>query len=102
MVKCRSILMVYLLSILTFGIYYLYWAVQTKEEMNSLGANVPTGWLLIIPIANLYWWYKYCDAFAKFVSKDNNGVMYFIIFIILPIIIPAIVQSGLNEIGCRN
>jgi len=37
MVKCRSILMVYLLSILTFGIYYLYWAVQTKEEMNSLG-----------------------------------------------------------------
>jgi len=102
MVKCRSILMVYLLSILTFGIYYLYWAVQTKEEMNSLGANIPTGWLLIIPIANLYWWYKYCDAFAKFVSKDNNGVMYFIIFIILPIIIPAIVQSGLNEIGCRN
>jgi hypothetical protein len=102
MVKCRSILMVYLLSILTFGIYYLYWAVQTKEEMNSLGANVPTGWLLIIPIANLYWWYKYCDAFAKFVSKDNNGVLYFIIFIILPIIIPAIVQSGLNEIGCRN
>jgi len=102
MVKCRSILMVYLLSILTFGIYYLYWAVQTKEEMNSLGANVPTGWLLIIPIANLYWWYKYCDAFAKFVSKDNNGVLYFIIVIILPIIIPAIVQSGLNEIGCRN
>jgi len=102
MVKCRSILIVYLLSILTFGIYYLYWAVQTKEEMNSLGANIPTGWLLIIPIANLYWWYKYCDAFAKFVSKDNNGVMYFIIFIILPIIIPAIVQSGLNEIGCRN
>jgi len=102
MVKCRSILMVYLLSILTFGIYYLYWAVQTKEEMNSLGANIPTGWLLIIPIANLYWWYKYCDAFAKFVSKDNNGVLYFIIFIILPIIIPAIVQSGLNEIGCRN
>jgi hypothetical protein len=94
--------MVYLLSILTFGIYYLYWAVQTKEEMNSLGANIPTGWLLIIPIANLYWWYKYCDAFAKFVSKDNNGVMYFIIFIFLPIIIPAIVQSGLNEIGCRN
>ena len=102
MVKCRSILMVYLLSILTFGIYYLYWAVQTKEEMNSLGANIPTGWLLIIPIANLYWWYKYCDAFAKFVSKDNNGVLYFIIVIILPIIIPAIVQSGLNEIGCRN
>jgi len=102
MVKCRSILMVYLLSILTFGIYYLYWAVQTKEEMNCLGANIPTGWLLIIPIANLYWWYKYCDAFAKFVSKDNNGVLYFIIFIILPIIIPAIVQSGLNEIGCRN
>jgi len=94
--------MVYLLSILTFGIYYLYWAVQTKEEMNSLGANIPTGWLLIIPIANLYWWYKYCDAFAKFVSKDNNGVLYFIIVIILPIIIPAIVQSGLNEIGCRN
>ena len=59
MVKHRNIFLVYLFSIITFGIYALYWMVSTKNEINSLGAKIPTAWLLIVPIANLYWIYKY-------------------------------------------
>ena len=49
----RSPVAVVILSIVTFGIYALYWIVSTKRELNGLGASIPTSWLLIVPIANL-------------------------------------------------
>jgi hypothetical protein len=102
MVKYRNIFLVYLYSIITFGIYTIYWLVATKEEINSLGGSIPTGWLLIVPIANLYWFYRYCDDFAKYVKKDNNGILYFIVALLAEIILPAIVQSALNQIALKG
>jgi hypothetical protein len=99
MIKRRDILAIYLLAIITFGIYAIYWLVQTKKEMNSLGATIPTAWLLIIPIANLYWMYRYCEAFATYVKKDNNTVLWFILYVLIGIIMPAIVQSELNKLA---
>ncbi len=52
--KNRSPIAVFLLPMFTFGIYGLVWLVKTKNEMNSLGAKIPTAWLLIIPFVNLY------------------------------------------------
>ena len=53
-IKKRNILLVYLFSFITFGIYAIYWLVKTKEEIKGLGAEIPTGWLIILPIGNLY------------------------------------------------
>ena len=99
MIQKRDIVVVYLLSIITFGIYSIYWEVKTKEEINSLGADIPTAWLLIIPIANIYWLYKYAEGFSTKVKKDNNGILWFILFWLSGIIMPAIVQSELNKIA---
>ena len=99
MIQKRDIVVVYLLTFITFGIDGIYWEVKTKEEINSLGGDIPTAWLLIIPIANIYWLYKYADAYSKFVKKDNNGVLWFIVFWLIAIIMPAIVQSDLNKIA---
>jgi hypothetical protein len=52
--KKRSPIAVLFLPIITFGIYVLVWYVKTKDEMNTLGASLPTAWLLIIPLANIY------------------------------------------------
>ena len=98
-VKKRNIVLVYLFLIITFGFYGLYWLVSTKNEMNGLGAKIPTAWLLIIPIANIYWIYKYYEGFSVNVKKDNHAVLWFIVHIILPIIMPAIVQSELNKLA---
>ena len=97
MVKYRNIFLVYLFSIITFGIYAIYWAVSTKNEINSLGADIPTAWLIIVPIANLYWVYRYCEGFALKAKKDNNTLLWFILFILVGIIMPAIIQSELNK-----
>ena len=99
MVKYRNIFLVYIFGIITFGIYFIYWAVSTKNEINSLGGEVPTAWLIIIPIANLYWIYKYCEGFAEKVKKDNNTILWFILYILAGIIMPAIVQSELNKLA---
>ncbi len=99
MVKYRNIFLVYLFSIITLGIYAIYWVVSTKNEINSKGGEVPTGWLLIVPIANIYWFYKYFEGFATKIKKDNNTLLWFILWILVAIIMPAIVQSELNKIA---
>lgn len=99
MIQKRNVVAVYLLTIITFGIYGIYWEVKTKEEINSLGADIPTAWLLIIPIANIYWFYKYAEGYSNVVKKDNNGILWFILFWLVTVIMPAIVQSDLNKIA---
>ncbi len=98
-IKKRNLVAVYILGIITFGIYFLYWLISTKNDINSLGGKIPTGWLLIIPIANIYWAYKYCEGFSENVKKDNNTLLWFIVYILVGIIMPAIVQSELNKIA---
>ena len=58
--KTRSVAGVIILSIVTLGIYPIIWHVRTKNEMNATGADIPTAWLLIVPIANIYWLWKWC------------------------------------------
>ena len=58
-IKKRSVALVLILSIVTFGIYAIYWLYATKEEMNDLGAEIPTFILAFIPILNFYFTWKY-------------------------------------------
>jgi hypothetical protein len=95
----RNIVLVYVFSFITFGIYAIYWLVKTKGEINSLGGDIPTAWLIIVPIANLYFIYKYCESFSLYVKKDDNAILWFILYVLVGIIMPAIVQSELNRIA---
>jgi len=101
-IKKRNIVVVYLLIFITFGIYAIVWEVKTKGEINSLGGNIPTAWLLIVPIANIYWAWRYCEDFGKYVKKDNNGVMWFVLYVLIGVIMPAIVQAELNKFADKN
>lgn len=95
----RNIVLIYVFAIITFGIYGIYWLVKTKGEINSLGGSIPTAWLIIVPIANLYFIYKYCEGFSHYVKKDNNEILWFILYILASPIMPALVQSELNKIA---
>ena len=87
------------MTILTLEIYVIYWFYKTKEEINSLGADIPTFWLVIIPIANLYWMYKYCEGFSKYVRKDDDGPLWFVLSLVAGIVVILIVQSELNKLA---
>jgi hypothetical protein len=68
--KPRNPALVIIFSIVTLGIYALYWFVKTKREMNSIGVSIPTAWLIIIPFVNIYWLWKYCDG-VEVVTKEK-------------------------------
>lgn len=49
--KKRSLIKMLILSIVTLGIYNLYWLIVTRRELNSkTDAKIPTIWIIIAPI----------------------------------------------------
>lgn len=97
-IKKRNPALVIIFSIITLGIYLIYWSVKTKEEMKSLGANIPTAWLIIVPIGNVYFLYRYCDGFSEFVRKDRLGPVWFLVAMTIFPVFPVIVQVELNKL----
>ena len=98
-IKKRNPVLIVVYSIITAGIYFIYWAVKTKEEIKSLGADIPTVWFIIVPIGNLYLLYKYAEGFSKYVKKDNQGLLWFLVAMIAFPVFPVIVQIELNKLA---
>jgi hypothetical protein len=96
-IKNRNPIGILILSFITFGIYALYWIVKTKGEINSLGGQIPTALLAIIPIANIYFFYKYSEAFSTYAKKDNSTIMWFLLFLVIAPVAMILVQITLNE-----
>ncbi|MCX6727246.1 MAG: DUF4234 domain-containing protein [Candidatus Saccharibacteria bacterium] len=97
--KNRSPIAVALLPIVTFGIYQIFWYVDTKEEMNAHGADIPTAWLLIVPLANIYWVWKYCGGVEKVTNAKYSQVLAFILLYLIGSIGAAIIQDAFNKAG---
>ncbi|MEM7159777.1 MAG: DUF4234 domain-containing protein [Myxococcota bacterium] len=93
----RSPVVVLLLGMFTLGIYPLIWLVSTKTEMNSVGAQIPTAWMLIIPILNLLWLWKWSSGVETATGGETGGALAFILIAFLGPIGMAVVQSGLNK-----
>ena len=90
-------IMLVFLSIITFGIYALFWYVNTKHQANALGAKIPTCWLLIVPIVNFYWMWKFSEGIEYVTNKRVEGTMTFLAILFLGVIGMAIVQNGINN-----
>jgi hypothetical protein len=97
--KKRSPAAVFLLSLITLGIYGIVWSVKTKNEMNNLGANIPTAWLLIVPIVGIWWTYKYCEGVEKVTGGKTSTVLSFVLLILLGYIGAAIIQNEFNKVA---
>lgn len=95
--KHRSPVAIIILSIVTFGIYALYWVVKTKGEINAMGAKIPTAWLIIIPVVNLYFFYRYAEGFSIFVKKDNIPVLWFLLYLVIAPVAMILIQIELNK-----
>ena len=94
----RNLLAVFFLPFLTLGIYSFIWYVSTKEELKSRGADIPTAWFLIIPIANIYWLWQYSKGVAKVTSSNSSAGLTFILLFFLNVIGMVILQSTFNKI----
>lgn len=93
----RSVAGVIILTFITFGIYSLVWMVKLKGEMVRSGADIPTAWLIIVPIANIYFYWKWCGGVEYVTRGRMNQVVAFLVMWLLSIIGMAIVQDALNK-----
>jgi hypothetical protein len=94
----RSPILVLILPLITLGIYAIVWYVVTKREMNRLGAGVPTAWLIIIPLINIYWMWKFSEGVGHVTKERMNGPVAFLLLFFLSFIGMAVVQSSLNSV----
>ncbi|MCL2451967.1 hypothetical protein FWD20_03850 [Candidatus Saccharibacteria bacterium] len=82
------------------AIYNIYWKVVTKKELLQQGASdIPTAWLLIVPIANIWWLWKYSQGSAKVLKERYNDAIVFILLFLLDFIGMAIIQSAYNKLS---
>ena len=95
----KSPINVLVLSFVTFGIYYIVWMVKAKGEMAAKGADIPTSWLLIVPIANIWYMWKWSEGVEKVTKKDLSGPLAFVLVLLLGPIGAFVVQSKFNSIA---
>jgi len=94
----RSPIAVFLLSMVTGGIYSWYWLVRTKTEMNNLGEKIPTAWIWLIPFVGTIWWlWKYSEGVEHVTQNKISGVLAFVLLFCLATIGQAIIQNYFNE-----
>ncbi len=111
MIQNRNVGLCIVLSIVTCGIYALYWFVCLTEDTNTVSGDVngTSGVLALVftiitcGIYGFYWAYKVGEKLdtakqQRGVPSSNSGILYLILCIFgLSIITYALAQSELNK-----
>jgi hypothetical protein len=95
----RSPIVVFILCLVTCGIYGIVWYVKTKGELVSKGANIPTAILLIIPFVNFYWLWKYSQGVEQVTSGGFGAAVAFLLLLFTGPIGMAVLQNKFNELA---
>jgi hypothetical protein len=93
----RSPIAVFFLGIITLGIYGIVWHVKTKGEMNRLGANIPSAWLMIIPLVNIWWLWKYAEGVEEITKGGMSKAVAFLLLFLIGLIGDAVIQDTFNN-----
>jgi hypothetical protein len=89
---------VLLLTLVTLGIYGIFWVARTRGEMVARGAQIPTTWLIIIPIVNIYYAWKWTAGAQHVTNGALNGVVLFILWLFLFPVAQVWAQSQFNKV----
>lgn len=101
MYRRRNLFVQFLLFIFTLGIYGIYWFYSTAKEMKTAtgddGDIVLWTILYIIPLANLFAYWKHAELVQLATDDELNKIGMFIAEIIFFPIYWIIVQTTLNS-----
>ena len=103
MIKRRSLLLMMLWTVLTLGIYCVYWYYQTSEEIirGSGDKGSPLLWTvlaLIPPLHVLSFWF-YSQGFGRLTHEKNPSWLIFLLLVFLPFIAWLPIQVELNALA---
>lgn len=110
MVNQKNIVVAVILSIVTCGIYGLYWIVKVTDDSIALSGEKGTQGVMVlfltiitIGIYGIFWAYKINQRLNKIEQKKampskNHGLLYIIFYILGVVITLALIQSRINTI----
>jgi len=104
-IKKRNPIVVLLLTLITLGIYGIYWVVKTTVELREAGGkSAPNPWLLLlmlVPLVNffamIYYYYKYSVATEEVSGGSLNRWLMFVLWIVIGIVAMVLTQLELNK-----
>ncbi len=108
--RTRSVVSVILLSIITCGIYSLYWTYVMTEDMNQKDPEEPLmNYILAILLGCvtcgfylIYWMYKFYKKLDS-ITGENNCVLNLILSLLFsPIVGSVIAQSSVNNMLAKG
>ncbi len=116
MIQSRSIPLCIILSIITCGIYGLYWLVCLANDVNTASGRTqePSGGMVLLltivtcNIYGLFWMYKAGEKIdsarvARGMPSQNNGLIYLLLSLFgLSIVSYALMQNELNQFAGSN
>jgi hypothetical protein len=113
MIQQRNVAVCIILSIVTCGLYGLYWLVCLNDDVNTVsktenGTSGVVVVLLSIVTCSIYLWYwlyvqgnKIDEAkTAKGIPSSNSGIIYLVLALVgLSIVSYALMQNELNKLA---
>ena len=101
-IKRRNPFLVFLFTLITLGIYGIYWLVSTTRELQRTTQSAPKPWwlwLLLIPLVGyvvriVYYW-KYSKALEELSGFSAIGM--FVLWILLSPVAMILAQIELNK-----
>ena len=109
MIQRRDIAVCIILSIVTCGIYTIYWWIKVTDEMNDLSAASNSSYttsgalsfiltLVTCGIYGFYWAFKMGEKLDSIGEGSNNAILFLILQLFgLGIVSMALMQSTLNK-----
>ena len=101
-IKNRNMIMQVVLTIVTLGIYSIYWFYSTLKELHIANGKEDAGeilWtiLMFIPLANLFALWHYSEECAAFTNDKYPTFLMFILWIFFSPAVWLLTQLELNE-----
>ena len=105
-IKNRNIVVCILLSIVTLGIYGIYWFIVMTDESNALAPKNKTTSggkafllsLVTLGIYGIYWIYKLGNKVGEMSNGSDQGVLYVVLSLFGLAIIPyCMAQAEINK-----
>lgn len=94
----KSPISVFFLTLITCGIYAIFWYAGTAKAMQARGAELPPIWHIFIPILGILWLWKWCQALEKVSNGELSAGTNLIKLWLLGAIGMAMLQSSMNKL----
>ncbi|MBH1941741.1 DUF4234 domain-containing protein [Mobilitalea sibirica] len=106
----RDILICILLTLITCGLYSIYWFIVITDETNSLAGEPDTSGIMALILTiitcglyGIFWAYKRGEKIdiakqKRNIPAGNSGILYLILYLISRIVTLALLQHEVNTL----